>query len=386
MFLKKIITILSILSIAGCFNENVVKTISLNPKKAVEIKLSEIADSVKYIKLQTNSESSMGLLGSVIIKEKYIYIQDISQDIIFIFDKGGKLIAKLDKKGGGPEEYRYIDGLIVSNDEKYIEIIDIALKKIFVFENISFNLIEKKPFIDMNFSTVKKIGGMYYFSTHRLDNLIDGEVTNADLIVFKNGKPKALFDKRVKTEGNYYFPFLESLTANKKTLYASLMFDNTFYEINKMNVNPLFRVDFGINGIDNSIGQKTNNQQISYLENHTLKKAKFPILLINNSNLFLFYYQYQISKEYTEIHYYFDFKKKGKVYHTKKIANDLTDFPNEVLIGSTTCVNDALYKNYLVNIIEPHYWLGEKDSISTKQIGVIKIDDNPIIMLIKLKE
>ena len=46
------------------------------------IPLSEIADSIKCIKLQIDSGDAMGRIREIIIKKKYIYAVDISQQVI----------------------------------------------------------------------------------------------------------------------------------------------------------------------------------------------------------------------------------------------------------------------------------------------------------------
>jgi hypothetical protein len=80
------------------------KIISVNPNDAEEvINFSQFVDSVKYVKLQTDSNCILGQVLSIEIKEKYIYAMDISQHSIVAFDKKGRYVSKLDKQGKGPD-------------------------------------------------------------------------------------------------------------------------------------------------------------------------------------------------------------------------------------------------------------------------------------------
>lgn len=50
----------------------------------------------------------MGRLKEILIRDKFIYAIDLSQMAIFVFDKKGNYISKLDKRGNGPGEYNFI--------------------------------------------------------------------------------------------------------------------------------------------------------------------------------------------------------------------------------------------------------------------------------------
>ncbi|WP_042247216.1 6-bladed beta-propeller [Jejuia pallidilutea] len=53
------------------------KVITINPNDAKqEVYLSELVDSISYIKLETNPDCIMGKVREIIIKGKYIYAVD----------------------------------------------------------------------------------------------------------------------------------------------------------------------------------------------------------------------------------------------------------------------------------------------------------------------
>jgi hypothetical protein len=70
------------------------KIILVNPNQALDsIYLSEIVDSIKYIKLQTDSIVKLGKIHSIFVKEKFIYCVDLTNQAVFVFNHSGKIEA-----------------------------------------------------------------------------------------------------------------------------------------------------------------------------------------------------------------------------------------------------------------------------------------------------
>ncbi|MBN2755838.1 MAG: 6-bladed beta-propeller [Bacteroidales bacterium] len=204
--------------VVSCTETTKIETISINPDDARDISLSEFVDSVKYIKLQTDSNCYTGRILEIIIRNKYIYLNDYSQKAIIVFDKKGKFITKLVKQGNGPEEYNAIDGFFVDSTENYIEIHDNTKSKVIKYKNISFSFESKIDIKRISSNTIRQIDNYVYHSTHRIDNVVDEktkEVNNADIIICKDGKiEKLLFPKKIVTNNNYYSVFSESFIIN----------------------------------------------------------------------------------------------------------------------------------------------------------------------------
>ena len=263
------------------------------------------------------------------------------------------------------------------------------------YSNISFDLIEQYSTLDIGFSNVRKDGDIYYFATKQNDNLYNDQKTNAGLFIVRNGKiEKVLFDKTIHTGGSYFGANSESFTRNDQNeLFISIMYDNTFYQLKDMNAYPIISIDFGRDGIDNSIGLKSLEEQLEYLKSSN-RLASFPVLNINNTDIMAFSYYFQGNDSNTlpgrieDLHQYIQLKNSGQAFHTKKIKNDITNFPEEVLICTYhPLAHEAWYKNYLVDIVDPGIYFSGKDekSIIVEGIGEVNINDNPIIVLMKLK-
>jgi hypothetical protein len=409
MKLKIYFTAILIIAVCGCRerttnNGNLGEVIYINPHEATEyVNLSEIADSIICIKLQPAPDDVMGVLHPIIIRKKYIYAVDVSQHMIFVFDKTGKFVSKLAKKGDGPDEYRIIASVFIDDNEEYIELMD--KRKKLKYTNISFELVESVPFFVIQYNTSRKNNGFYYFATHQMDNVIEdnNKKTNAGLLVMNDknnlnkNNLKILFDKNIETNNFYFLPISEAFAQNEQNeLFFSNMYDNTFYRLEAGEAYPVYTVDFGKYGIDNNyVGKLSTRDQMDYFGNMK-GLACLPVLNINNSDIMSFsYYFKQNNVERTwvfsmekDIRQYI--KIKDKVYHTNRIKNDLTSFPDRLYICSYIYGNyphEVWHEDYLVDVITYNYFAdSEVDKIYVEGLGEVTSDEEIIVVLMKLKK
>ncbi len=85
------------------------------------VKVSSIADSIRYIPLETCEKSLLPDIVDVCIKNGYIFVRTKEQQL-FVFSDTGKFLNKIGSKGNGPKEYRRIIDFDV--DDKYVYILD----------------------------------------------------------------------------------------------------------------------------------------------------------------------------------------------------------------------------------------------------------------------
>lgn len=147
-------------------------TIDVNadyPKK--EISLQDFME-VEYIPLETSDEFITQ--GAVMaIGEKHIIVKNWSNDgDIFIFDrKTGAGISKINRKGQGAEEYAYINGVILDEENNEMFVNSSAQKKILVYDlhgnfKRSLNLAVESEYMDFfNYDKEHLIG--YDISLYR---------------------------------------------------------------------------------------------------------------------------------------------------------------------------------------------------------------------------
>lgn len=98
------------------------ETIKCQFSRGINLKLSDFAESVDLIPLETIDPSLIGTVGDLkVCKDRY-YIGSASMytDKIVIFDTNGKFIHKFDKRGMGPDEYLDIQDFSLLDENKML--------------------------------------------------------------------------------------------------------------------------------------------------------------------------------------------------------------------------------------------------------------------------
>ncbi len=94
--------------------------------------LSEIADSISYIQLETGEEL-IGNITDIQFKNDQFVICDPMTNAYSIYDKNGLLITKFNHSGQGPGEYSS-PGKFALGEDNTIHILDLGSKKILVYD------------------------------------------------------------------------------------------------------------------------------------------------------------------------------------------------------------------------------------------------------------
>ena len=101
------------------------------PKK--ELVLQDFMD-VEYVVLETNRE--FVTQGSVLdISEEHIMVRNNNVDgDIFVYDRSGKALRKINRKGEGSEEYNYLSRFILDNYNHEMFVYESGKRKILVYD------------------------------------------------------------------------------------------------------------------------------------------------------------------------------------------------------------------------------------------------------------
>lgn len=179
---------------------------SYSPKK--ELVLQDFMD-VEYIPLETNDEFvNQGYVNA--IGEKYILVTNYREDgDIFVYDRNGKAIRKINRKGQGGEEYISCLKIILDEENEELFINDFLARKIKVYD-LEGNF--KRSFKQKQEGDTQFYGEIFNYDKN---NLICYDECNADipflLISKKDGsitreiitpfKEKKLFIQLLRYEG-----------------------------------------------------------------------------------------------------------------------------------------------------------------------------------------
>lgn len=90
-------------------------------KKEREVLLSEIADTIEYIPLETSQKFLLGSIMDVKMTREYIFIETWKGPLAQ-FDRSGKFIRSIGRMGRGPEEYIMIREFSIDEEHRKIYI------------------------------------------------------------------------------------------------------------------------------------------------------------------------------------------------------------------------------------------------------------------------
>jgi hypothetical protein len=134
--MKRLLLIPIVLLISGCNSktdqkeklafiqpENTFFSINIpeSMKKEREVQLSEIADTIEYISLETSQRSLLGSIMDVKMSKDFIFINSWKGPLTQ-FDKSGKFIRSIGRIGRGPEEYIMIREFSIDEGHRKIYI------------------------------------------------------------------------------------------------------------------------------------------------------------------------------------------------------------------------------------------------------------------------
>jgi hypothetical protein len=80
------------------------------PNQQIRLELTDdvqLSDSLEFlfIPLETNEQCLIGVIAQLEIRDGKIYILDLKQKVLFVFDMEGKFITQIGNRGTGPGEY-----------------------------------------------------------------------------------------------------------------------------------------------------------------------------------------------------------------------------------------------------------------------------------------
>lgn len=112
------------MSIISCNDSTNPNGVIINLDKNIQetIKYSSFVDSITYIPLEVNDSCLIGEVKDIQITDSFIFVLDKKQPVIFIFDRQGYFLSKLDRQGQGPGEYGWLVQFYYNENRKTISV------------------------------------------------------------------------------------------------------------------------------------------------------------------------------------------------------------------------------------------------------------------------
>jgi hypothetical protein len=120
-----------------CTKENNNSIVEIELEKNIHnfqnFKLSKLCDNIEYIALDSNDSTIIEGIHFIDITDNYILIYDTKQ--CFLFDRSGRFLQNIGREGNGPGEYRFVGQPRILNNEFFIP--DPARNTLMVFDNLN---------------------------------------------------------------------------------------------------------------------------------------------------------------------------------------------------------------------------------------------------------
>lgn len=410
--MKYILFICSLITFLSCTDSN--KTDNTNKdhnllvldldKAAIKDTMlaSVFIKSVTPIALETTNESLIGFLSAMQVTDSCICILDDEHapggsGNLFVFDKRGKYLRKIGKKGQGPGEYVNIDDFTIDEKNDKIFLVDNENDKIRVYQfstgrflrNIDFKddkvkyaniqYSNNKLFVDFTYYSPTEKGPMMYTLDEATGNI---ESKWMDIDIHNHGWLKPFF------KGESFF-YCKNSEMPKYTHY----FMDTIMAVNKDKLEPYLVIKSKDWVTDYDVRSHKNTTP-DVLQNILFKFRELPIAFnvqnyVESERYIYFFY----SKQKDQIEVLYD-KKNNLLFRTKRLIDDLTyDSQNcrVLLIGCgdkngmysyVNTVGIPTFSNYSVkdpsSPMKPEY----KKYFENK----ITADSNPILLYYEYKK
>mgnify|MGYP002475984033 CR=1 FL=1 len=370
--------------------------------------LSDIAENIEYIPLQTTENSLIGAFTLKILNVgDRIYIQNGGMvGEILCFDTTGKFLFKISNEGRGPEEYDFITDFDVSSDNTILTILSGSTRKLvsygisdtgFTFQR-SITLKEPAPWrvslipeTDLAFLSIPSWQG----TEQALSLLIN---SSGDTILSKPNRYK--FD-RVQTgrpgtrssEGKLLTYNIGDLVCFKED------FSDTVFYVDAKNRSFRPRIIFNTHGTSYTPEMKGGSEKIK--DNST---THIPKIFETSRYVFCQYYTVIVEQKVVNLYGFFFDKKTNSKYKSDigadrkiKLRDDLSGGPDFSLeYQENRCSNGRLF-SYVESMPLKQYVDSDdfkdanvRDPIKKSELkrlaGSLEETDNPVLVFVTPKE
>ena len=351
-----------------------------------EENLSNLISDFSYIPLETNENSLIGEISSLILTANEVFVHDRITKAILIFDKDGKFLNKLEALGRGPEEFSELVSFTIDTDNNHIIIGDVG--KIIAFDYDGKFVYEFKTLMGGAFQIAYTGEGKLAVHTNYIQ--LEEDQSYNYLVVFDLEKQHIVsqsipFDKLARVENMTSF-FNNISNSSSSVKYLSIPYKSHIWQLSGMKVTPAYYVNFGSNALP-------EDYEKNYLSNPRYSSSQLRSVELENNwhrisgggallNDKFLNFSYSRNGDFTEV--YFDLQTKNAYQFKVPLNNDLD--------GSRFVVQRATYKDKFISIAGASGLVkrANEGKISNpevlKLVSTLEIEDNPVLRILSYKE
>lgn len=209
------------------------------------IKLSEFVESIEIIPLETSQDYLINIVGKIVKHKDLFYVGSANSliDKVFVFDKNGKFVYKLDKRGVGPNEYIEIRDFDVIDNSKIV-VISRSNPGIYVYDIQKDTCILHNN-IDIYPNNIIAKDNHFYIMN---DGTTYHRITNDIVFIYdEQGEYIESFFNIDQTTMNIISNVLplKSLSSFNNDIYINYPFCNIIYKINDKQITNKYELNFG---------------------------------------------------------------------------------------------------------------------------------------------
>ena len=377
-----IFIIISMFCLISCRNENVTtkcdQTVIIRiDDNLVDNKFTDynnLIDSIEIVKLETSKNSLIGNIQKTIYVNNKLYIGDISNNSITIFNNNGSFVDKLSKHGNGPDEYIELRDFQI-DDSGNVHILTYNGIKTYspslsLTNYIKFNYKKRGNENNLNRS-IQFIYNDNYLFTYSGSFGLKKIAKNKDfaLICFDNNQN--IISKYLPVKYEYSAGHQHFFNSNGKIYFTNTRGNDTIYQLHSNSLIPKYYIDYGENRIaENDMEKGRQDLYMKSVQNH---------LMGNNQDVYENNRYLCFTTSYGNLMKQIIYNKTNKKIKVLNIGTKTLPFPTIRIMG---CMGDKFY-----SILDP--WALKSSKLNTPLINELKkINDseNPILIKFTIKE
>jgi hypothetical protein len=320
-------------------------------------------ESYYSISLETKDECLISDIKKIIISNEKLYILDEKQPQIFIFDKNGYYLNKIDKKGEGPTEYYDIADFFVFDSS--ICLLSRIGRKILVYsDNIEF--IKSYSLSDFYDYFYPVNGNVFLYANYSND-------THYNISVYNFGEQTISYKfLPFKNNQSFLFPPTPFNITFKGDLFVTQQYDYNIYKLNVNSIETIYRFDF--NTKDRLPGEIQKIDFNKMYQDLAMKSVVQRIEYINQTD------------EYLYIVYTLDHLKRiSKIEKSTKNNSSLKlEYNNNFPFVFSHVL--GFNENYMIGYLHAESVLifDDKFSSDKNKDELLEAEDNPVLFFHKL--
>lgn len=389
-----IILSVSLFFVLSCKDEkeDAFHKIQVNINNAQHINLSELADTIRFIKLNTPKDIQVSQITMIKSEGNFLVIRNSANPpSLIVFNNNGEFVSEIKRHGKGPGEYSLISSFFIDHKSKQVELIDrLSRKKLtytlydeFIEESLDLKW-AGDCIIKHDNNYIVHYGNLKTVSDHMV-NIYDGTYTK-----------KASY---LKIPNNYYDFFHIINPFNFSKFKSEVLFwhalSSYIYAIDQDGLHIKYEIDFGKHNIPSEKFSLQYDDVGSFMQGIWENDYAYLSGAAGEGDRYLFLRGSQGRNSF--FHLFYDKKSNTPLVVSGYYDDILFDQVWELDISEISAVlyeDNKLY--FVIDAYQMNQIINYEDDSTTQKIysdiflsntiGDIAINDNPFIIELSLKK